>query len=94
MKLTPYGEALRLGEKALKAILVPVKVNRAKKQAELEMCNLDEKIATLEVAIHEQCSSEDLRFASIIEMQDDLALLVRRKEQYQVILDEMFPKSE
>ena len=91
MKLTPYAAALRMGKEALKKAMVPVKVRSAQKQAELEMCKLDEQIATIEVAITEQCGSDDLNFARIIEMQDDLALLERRKVQYQVILDQMFP---
>lgn len=91
MKLTPFAEALKMGKEKLGKTLVPVKVNRAKKQAELEMCKLDEQIATQEAKIHELCTSEDVNFPSIIDAQDKLALLERKRKQYQKILDEMFP---
>jgi len=91
MKLTPYNEALKMGKKKLNELLVPVKVNRAKKQAELEMCKLDEEIATKQAALHDVCTSENIDFAKIIEMQDDLAILERKRNQYETILAEMFP---
>lgn len=92
MKLISYKEALNMGKKAISKALVPVKVNRARKQAELEMCKLDEKIASKEAAIQEACCADEINFASLIEQQDDLALLERKKAQYQKILDEMFPE--
>jgi hypothetical protein len=91
MKLVSYREALKLGKEKLKEALVPIRVNRAQKQAELEMCKLDEKVAVKEAALHEECCKEEVNFPNIIEMQDDLALLERRRAQYQKILDEMFP---
>lgn len=91
MKLISYAEALKMGKEKLGEMLVPVKVNKARKQAELEMCKLDEKIAVKQNSLHEACSTEDLNFEKIIELQDDLALLERRKEQYGQILEEMFP---
>ena len=92
MKLISYKEALTMGKEKIREAMVPVKVNRAKKQAELEMCKLDEQIATKEAAIQDATCAEDLNFAGIINMQDSLALLERKKTQYQKILDEMFPE--
>lgn len=91
MKLPSYQEALRMGKEALDAALVPVRANRAKKQAELEMCKLDEDIATKQAALHEACTQQELKFDRIIKLQDEIALLERRKAQYQQILDQMFP---
>jgi hypothetical protein len=91
MKLTPYKQALTCGKKALVKLMVPVKVNKAKKQAELEMCKLEEKIATSTVALHDLCAQESVDFPGIIELQDRLALTVRKKKQYESILEEMFP---
>ena len=92
MKLPAYKDVLKMGEDAIKATLAPVKAKRAKKQAELEMCKLDETIATKEAEINEQCCQEDVDFSELIDMQDSLALAERRKKQYQKILDEMFPE--
>ena len=93
MKLIPYKEALKMGKDKLKETLVPIRVNRAKKQAELEMCKLDEEIATMQAALHEACASENVNFPKIIDMQDDLRLVERKREQYEQILVEMFPES-
>ena len=92
MNLISYKEALKMGEKNIKKMLVPVKAAKAKKQAELEMCKLEEEIAVKESDLHEMCCKEDLNFNRIIETQDSLGLLARRKKQYQQILDEMFPE--
>jgi len=92
MKLPTYKDVLKMGEDAVKQTLAPVKAARAKKQAELEMCKLDEQIATLEAEIHEMCCSVDIDFSEIIDAQDELALVERRKAQYKKILVEMFPE--
>lgn len=91
MKLTSYREVLKLGETKLKEALIPVRVKRARKQAELEMCKLEEEIANGEAGLQEECAKEEVKFSKIIDMQDELGLLNRRKKQYQQILDEMFP---
>ena len=91
MKLISYKDALKLGKEKLKEALIPLRVNRAQKQAELEMCKLDEKIAIKEAGLQEECCKEEVNFTSLIEMQDDLGLLERKRGQYQNILDEMFP---
>jgi hypothetical protein len=94
MKLTPYKKALKYGKEKMGELMVPVKVNKAKKQAELEMCKLDEQIATAQVAIHDECTKEAVDFPAIIALQDKLGLLARRREQYDSILEQMFPEDE
>jgi hypothetical protein len=91
MKLISYKETLKLGKEKLKETLVPLRVNRAKKQAELEMCKLEESIAVKESLLQEECCMEEVNFPKIIEMQDSLGLLERKRDQYQKILAEMFP---
>lgn len=92
MKLVSYQDALKMGKEKLKEALIPIRVNRARKQAELEMCKLEEDIAVKEAELHEECCKEEVNFARIIDKQDALALLERRKRQYQKILEEMFPE--
>jgi hypothetical protein len=91
MKLTPYRQALKYGKEKLGELMVPVKVNKAKKQAELEMCKLDEEIATSQVSLHDLCTQEEVNFPAIIAIQDKLGLLARKREQYEAILSQMFP---
>lgn len=91
MTLPAYKKALTMGEKALNAVLATPRNASAKKKAELEMCKLDEKVATLETELHEECTKKDLDFFAIIQKQDKIALTKRQIKQFQVILDEMFP---
>lgn len=93
IKLLSYSEALKMGKEKLRAALIPIKVMKAKQQAKLEMCKLDEQIAVKTDDLHTVCSKDDVRFSKIIDLQDDLMLLIRRKDQYQTILDEMFPEN-
>lgn len=81
-----------MGKDKLEEALVPVRANKAKKQAELEMCELEEKVATKQTALHEECSKKELDFKKIIKIQDDLALLERQLKQYKEILQQMFPE--
>jgi hypothetical protein len=90
MKLPKYKDVLKMAKEAVDDALAPVRCMRAKKQAELEMAKLDEEIATKEAKIHELCTGKEVNFANLIEMQDQLALIERKKKQYQKILDEMF----
>jgi hypothetical protein len=92
MKLPSYKEVLKMGKEKLEETLIPVRANKAKKQAELEMCDLEEKLATKTAEIAELCSAKELNFKKIIEAQDELGLLERKKTQYQNILDQMFPE--
>ena len=92
MELPSYKEMLKMNEGLIKKTLAPVKAARARKQAELEMCKLDEDIAVKEERILEVCCTDYIDFARLIEMQDELALSERKKGQYKKILDEMFPE--
>jgi hypothetical protein len=90
MKLLKYSDALKAGKAKIGNLLVPVRVKRAQKQAELEMCKLEEKVANDQAKLVEVCSSEELNFENIIIIQDRLALNERRIKQYQLIIDQMF----
>lgn len=92
MKLMSYQEALIKGKEKVKKSLIPIKVKQARKQAELKLCELEEQEATLTMAINEECTGETLNFESIIEAQDELALLQRRMGQYHQLMEQMFPE--
>lgn len=91
-KLTPYKKLLTMAKEAVDATLAPVRARAAKKQAELEMAKLDERIATMQSELNEACSQKDVNFAKIIDKLDDIALAERKKAQFQKILEEMFPE--
>jgi phosphate uptake regulator len=91
MKLPKYKDVLKMGETAIKKTLAAPRAASAKKKAELEMCKIDEDIATKETDLHEECCKQDVSFPSIISLQNKIALKQREKKQYQMILDQMFP---
>lgn len=92
MKLTPYRKSLTMAKEAVDTALAPVRARAAKKQAELETCKLEEKIATMESEITVLCSKQDINFHGIIDKMDELALAERRKAQFEKITAELFPE--
>lgn len=92
MKLTPYAKLLTMTKEAVDKTLAPVRAKSQQLKAELEVAKLDERIATLEKSIDESCSQKDLNYDTIIDLLDDLALAERRKEQFDKIIVELFPK--
>ncbi len=91
MKLTPYKQILKMAKEKVDETLAPIRAQRAKKQAELEVAKMDEKIASQEAKIQEICSQKEVNFDTLISAQDELALMERRKKQFQKIIQEMFP---
>ena len=53
-------------------------------------CTRNELIR-LEADIQEQCSKEDINFPSLLDKLDKVALLERRKTQYESVLAQLFP---
>jgi murein L,D-transpeptidase YafK len=91
MKLKPYKEMLKMAKEKIDESLAPVRAYRAKKQAELEIAKLDEKMATKEAFIHELCTEKEIDFKKILDAQDEYALMERRKKQFLKVIDELFP---
>ena len=81
----------RLGSTAKKAQEKQM-ASKAKAQANLEMCKLDEQIAVLEAEITELCTKQDISFSSIIDKLDRLALIERKKKQYAKVIGDLFPE--
>ncbi len=94
MKLTPYKKILKFSKEKVQDALAPIRANQAKKQGELEIAKLEEKIANAESKIHEVCSEHPLNFDKLISAQDDLALMTRRKKQLEKIIKELFEAEE
>jgi 3-isopropylmalate dehydratase small subunit len=92
MKLTPYKEILSMKQDDKDALLLPIKINTAKKQAELTVAKIEEKIATLENEITTLSSSPELNLEKIADKFDELGLIERRKKQFTQIITELFPE--
>lgn len=91
MKLKPYKEILAMAKDKVDETLAPARANRAKKQAELEIAKMEEKMASQETKIFELCADKEIDFDKIIEAQDSYALMERRIKQFEKIIKEMFP---
>jgi hypothetical protein len=92
MKLTPYRKLLTMGREAVDATLAPVRAHSAKKKAELELAKLEERVATLDSELTTLCATKEIDFDKIIDKLDDIALVERRKKQFEKIIAEMFPE--
>lgn len=92
MKLKSYKEYLKMGKEEIEHTLAPMRANKAKKQAELEIAKMEEKIASAEQKINELCTKQELDFNAIISAQDELCLMERRKKQLEKIIEDMFPE--
>lgn len=92
MKLKPYREILKMAKDKIDESLAPVRAHRAKKQAELEIAKLEEKMATKEAKVHELCSEKEINFEAILNAQDEYALMERRKKQFVKVIEELFPE--
>ena len=91
MKLKPFAEIIAMSKEKLSEALAPIRARKVRSQAELEMAKLDDELVRLEADIQEQCSKEDINFPSLLDKLDKVALLERRKTQYESVLAQLFP---
>jgi alpha-N-acetylglucosamine transferase len=91
MKILSYKEYLAMSKDKINETLAPVRAMKARKQAELKVAEMDERIASQEARIQEYCTQQNLNFEAILDSLDELALMERRKGQLVKIIDSMFP---
>ena len=91
MKLKPFAEIIAMSKEKLSEALAPIRARKVRSQAELEMAKLDDELVRLEADIQEQCAKEDINFPSLLDKLDKVALLERRKTQYESVLAQLFP---
>ena len=91
MKLKPFAEIIAMSKEKLSEALAPIRARKVRSQAELEMAKLDDELVRLEADIQEQCAKEDINFPSLLDKLDKVALLERRKTQYEAVLAQLFP---
>jgi len=92
MKLPKYKDILKMTKEKITESLAPIRAIQAKRQAELEMAKLDEKIITLETEINALCCENPLPFDKIIHKQDEVGLQERKRKQFSKIIEELFPE--
>jgi hypothetical protein len=92
MKLKPFAEVIALSKEKLSEALAPIRARKVRSQAELEMAKLDDELVRLESDVQEMCAKEEINFPNLLDKLDKAALLERRKQQYEKVLSELFPK--
>jgi hypothetical protein len=92
MKLLPFKEILAMSKDKVNEAMAPIRARQIKSQAELEMARIEADILSKETLIQEMCTTKDVNFSYLIDCWDDVALLERRKAQYVLALEQLFPK--
>ena len=91
MKLKPFAEIIAMSKEKLAESLAPIRARKVRSQAELEMAKLDDELIRLEADVQESCAKEEISFPTLLDKLDKVALLERRKAQYERVLAELFP---
>jgi len=91
MKLKPYKEVIRMAKEVVDEALAPVKVMKAKRRLQFLIADVDDRIAEQENKIEAMCLEKEIDFNTLAILQDELALMERRKRQFANIMEEMFP---
>jgi len=92
MKLKPFKDIIAMSKEKLNEALAPIRARKVKTQAEMKKSEIDEKIVIIETEIQEMCSEKEINFDTLFEKLDKIALLERRKKQYDKVLAELFPE--
>lgn len=93
MKLKPFAEIIAMSKEKLAESLAPIRARKVRSQAELEMAKLDDELVRLEADVQEHCAKEEINFPSLLDKLDKVALLERRKAQYEQVLAQLFPEA-
>lgn len=89
--LPSYREILARSKAQIEEAKAPIRAKQVKKQGELEMLKIEEKLASLEEQILSHASQYPVPFDKLLDALDEKALLERRMKQFQEILSDMFP---
>lgn len=93
MKLKPLAEILKMSKEKFNEAMAPIRARAARAKADLEMSQIDAELIELETKAHELCAEPEISFKDLIGISDKVALLERKKEQYEAILKQLFPKT-
>lgn len=84
---------LKMTDDVKKALQVPFKVRKDRKNMESWIIDVESNIANLEVDIEELKGNEDLQVDRILDKVDDLALAKRKLTQGEALLQELFEET-
>lgn len=91
MKLQPYKTLIALSKEKLDEAMAPIRARQVRLKARAAQADLDAEIVTIETRVQEALTGKDVNFPSLMDKLDEIALLERRKEQYDEVLAQLFP---
>lgn len=91
MKPRPYKELIALSKEKLDLALAPIRARRFRAQAELEKSKLETEQIEKEAKVQEMLTSKEPTLPTILDLLDDIALIERKREQYDDLLTQLFP---
>lgn len=92
MKLKPFKEMIGLSKEKLDEAMAPIRARQVRLQANLEQSKLESDIVGKETLVQEMLTSKTVDFPKLMDRLDEIALLERRKEQYDEVLAQLFPE--
>jgi len=90
MKLCNYKHLIGKSKEKIEELKEPLRIARIKKQAQMDLGKINDRISILEGAIEEECFKYPLNFIYIIDMLDEIDLCEHRKNRYQEIIENFF----
>lgn len=91
MKLRPYKELIAMSKEKLDEAMAPIRARQVQAKADLEMSKIEADILTKETQVQEMCIEKDVNLNALIDKLDSIALLERRKVQFDKVLKQLFP---
>jgi hypothetical protein len=86
-----YAQLVKLGKDAMRDTMAPLRAREMRLQAQTRAAQLESQIAEAEQKLVELGSAYPIDFDKLTAAMDSAALLRRRKEQFDVIIEELFP---
>ena len=90
MKLIKYKEIIGKSKEKIDELMAPIRSSRMQKAAECEMLKIDEKIVEYQSKVQDLCLEYPINFDNLLDTLDEIAMLERRKEQYNLVIKDLF----
>lgn len=94
MSLMKYSEVLKLCKEKLHETMAPLRAKEMKKKGELELAQLESKLAQEDQKVQEIAMKYPIDFYQLGEALDERDLVERRLHQLETILTDLFPAEE
>lgn len=93
MGLRPFKQLIAISKEKMTELMAAPRAKRLQYQGEVEMLEIDAEILMIEGKIEESFNEPDnFSFKNMLSQLDQIAILKRRKKQYDGVLSQLFPK--